>query len=351
MITTLCAVAVLAMVANAMAGDAKNAEPAKTATVTGAGFHCCHGPKGGNASVKINGIDNKTVVQLARVGKTNAWQLVTSTPVVCPVCGGTNWVSFSNNSGVPNGKNIQLSCMGCDPKPIVFDITVKHRVLVNGQPGPYLVYDGVGENFKSTDQQYVEWLNNVKGFEFLNLHLVATRANDPGVPDGAKGYDCVDVTATGGTDLFYLTTYTDQVGNDLVALIKPELSGHYEITFWYEPQYVFVPYFYYGTHVWDLNDGSYPMDTLHGDHAAALKAFFGSDSTPPRIGWDLTNGPYTKYDAQKDGMLLQSEYDRVKGETGANGMTIKDFWDTWGAAYKNGYTNLLGGQPSLNDKP
>ena len=30
------------------------------------------------------------------------------TMVVCPVCGSTQWITFSNNSGVPDGKNIQM---------------------------------------------------------------------------------------------------------------------------------------------------------------------------------------------------------------------------------------------------
>jgi len=32
--------------------------------------------------------------------------------VVCPVCGSTQWITFSNNSGVPDGKNIQMQHPG-----------------------------------------------------------------------------------------------------------------------------------------------------------------------------------------------------------------------------------------------
>jgi hypothetical protein len=34
--------------------------------------------------------------------------------VVCPVCGSTSWITFSNNSGVPDGKNIQMQHPGAN---------------------------------------------------------------------------------------------------------------------------------------------------------------------------------------------------------------------------------------------
>lgn len=39
----------------------------------------------------------------------NAWLLENTTDYVCSVCGRTEWVSFSNKSGVPNGKNMQFT--------------------------------------------------------------------------------------------------------------------------------------------------------------------------------------------------------------------------------------------------
>ena len=39
----------------------------------------------------------------------NSWMLANTTDYVCSVCGKTVWVSFSNKSGVPDGKNMQFT--------------------------------------------------------------------------------------------------------------------------------------------------------------------------------------------------------------------------------------------------
>ena len=122
----------------------------------------------------------------------------------------------------------------CIPKSLDFNITVFHRVA---ETGAYLVYPGVGENFASDDEAYVEWLNEVTGFEFLNLYLAAIRNNDPASLSSVEGYVCCGVEKTGG-DLanFILTKNGD--GEDITALINAVNSGHYEITFWYNPEEV-----------------------------------------------------------------------------------------------------------------
>ena len=59
--------------------------------------------------------NTKIWLNLVEVPGTTKWELVSVeingaiyTDPVCPICGSTEWVSFSNNSGVPDGKNMQL---------------------------------------------------------------------------------------------------------------------------------------------------------------------------------------------------------------------------------------------------
>lgn len=87
----------------------------------GFGFHC-NDPKGNGAtSVKFEGKTYEKGVQkdvfgtksnpitLVRVGTTTTWDLVPRNDIVCATCGRTDWVTYSNNSGVINGKNIQAN--------------------------------------------------------------------------------------------------------------------------------------------------------------------------------------------------------------------------------------------------
>jgi len=56
-------------------------------------------------------------IRLERVGDTTAWNLMTGTDIVCETCGRTDWVTYSNNSGVINGKNIQAHHPDLPPPP------------------------------------------------------------------------------------------------------------------------------------------------------------------------------------------------------------------------------------------
>ena len=47
-------------------------------------------------------------ITLERVGDTTMWKLMTGDDIVCKHCGRTDWVTYSNNSGVITGKNIQV---------------------------------------------------------------------------------------------------------------------------------------------------------------------------------------------------------------------------------------------------
>jgi len=81
------------------------------------GFHCAS--QGGNGRVWIDAYDVKAaeakksgvkwIKETIIYVDDNSWLLANTTDYVCPVCGGTMWVSYSNKSGVPDGKNMQLT--------------------------------------------------------------------------------------------------------------------------------------------------------------------------------------------------------------------------------------------------
>ena len=192
-----------------------------TATVTGCAFHCT--ADGGNGKTYIDGqpkdFGKGAVVVLSRdADDPKVWHLVSingdTGPFVCADCGSSDWVTFSNKSGVPNGKNIQLS-----------DVA---------------------------------------------------KTDDPEPPCDT---------------------------------------------------YVFVPYFYYGTIVWDATkiDQNCPaLQQVHGDHAAALTAAGYSI----RAGIEIENPAGCIWDAQTSGYVLQSVYDANVAEYGA-------FWEYWGEQYQS----------------
>ena len=120
----LVIIMVFAPCISAFAGNDKKVETVNDFAfdVNNANFHCNDIEGGGNGRVwpnleafgvtdgKGNGNGNnknKTVEQfeVVRVDGTK-WRL--TQPVICPECGSTDWVTFSNNSGAPNGNNVQF---------------------------------------------------------------------------------------------------------------------------------------------------------------------------------------------------------------------------------------------------
>ena len=92
-------------------------EPEKReTTLNNAGFHC--GAAGGNGRVKPAGYLNGQIVTFERIDATT-WKMV-GNAYVCPVCGSSDWISFSNQSGYPDGKNIQLNHANSVTPPPVF---------------------------------------------------------------------------------------------------------------------------------------------------------------------------------------------------------------------------------------
>lgn len=94
------------------------------ANVLNAGFHC--NTFGGNGRVWVKAYDDK--YEAAKKAKDkgvwedfiyigdNAWLLDTD-EYECPNCGSKQWLSYSNKSGVPDGKNIQLTHYVPPPPP------------------------------------------------------------------------------------------------------------------------------------------------------------------------------------------------------------------------------------------
>ena len=135
---------------------------------------------------------------------------------------------MQDNGKIQSFDQVWIGVSAPEPDPVLFDITVFHRVVGTGA---YLVYPGVGEFYSSTDEAYIEWLNDVNGFEFLNLYLAAIRDNDPASLSSVEGYVCSGVEATGGVGLFSITVFG--AGENISALITPVADGSYEVTFWY----------------------------------------------------------------------------------------------------------------------
>jgi len=101
---------------------AKTPEPTvapgdKIAVILNAGFHC--GAGGGNGRVWIKAYDDKYEAAKAAKEKgvredlinidETTWQLADIMSYECPVCGSTFWASYSNKSGIPDGKNMQFT--------------------------------------------------------------------------------------------------------------------------------------------------------------------------------------------------------------------------------------------------
>ena len=119
LIITLAGLLVLALSVAVFA--ATNAVPEEDAkpVILNAGFHC--NANGGNGRVWVDLYDERFEADKAKkkdgVGGVlealidlgdNCW-LLASDEYFCPACGNNEWVSYSNKSGVPNGKNIQLT--------------------------------------------------------------------------------------------------------------------------------------------------------------------------------------------------------------------------------------------------
>ena len=64
----------------------------------------------------------------------NCWLLANQTDYECPKCGSTVWVSYSNKSGVPDGKNIQLTHGNIPKEPEVDPVSLTFMKYIAGEP-------------------------------------------------------------------------------------------------------------------------------------------------------------------------------------------------------------------------
>jgi len=123
--------------------------------------------------------------------------------VVCPECGSTAWITFSNNSGVPDGKNIQMQHPGENiiiikewikhnaPYPdgfkfsANFGITLSSGKIYKAGPGKYFL----PEDLTAT----VEEISCSKGFELVKFELNGVEQELAAI-EGVKGGDTVKAT-------------------------------------------------------------------------------------------------------------------------------------------------------------
>lgn len=106
------ALVIMLVLSMTMVVGAKNNVPAiGDTTQNNVGFHCNAGK--GNGKVTLSNY-NGQIIDLVKAGYSDAknskaiWEIV-STEFECPVCKRIDWANFSNNSGIPNGKNIQVN--------------------------------------------------------------------------------------------------------------------------------------------------------------------------------------------------------------------------------------------------
>ena len=134
-LTTIFALAIPAMAAdNVFDFDVNNAN-----------FHCndIEGENGrvwpvltalGLTDGKANNGNNKNkltiTLRVNRVGTSTTWKLaaankdgIAQNNIKCPACGRTDWITFSNNSGVPNGNNVQFQHDGPSRRWITIKVT------------------------------------------------------------------------------------------------------------------------------------------------------------------------------------------------------------------------------------
>jgi len=116
-------------------------------------------------------------VTLERVGDTTIWELMTNDDIVCKKCGRTDWVTYSNNSGVIDGKNIQVE------HPPIGEII---KVWVDGNPEEIVaLFDVYVYDKKAPDNRGAKVLDGVEAGEYVleaGSYIVVERPNEGYLP-------------------------------------------------------------------------------------------------------------------------------------------------------------------------
>jgi len=201
----------------------------------------------------------------------------------------------------------------------VSDAVVNHDSFI----GAPLSAETLNRAIGSRDNDHIATNGDVKTWERVynfDITLIPGQANKitiVGVNEAA--FDPVDLYCG------------DPMANPGGFIFGCEVNSHTDkLTFVNEqkaPEYVFVPYFYYGTIVHDaslIDQNNHALQAVHSAHAAALAAA----GYQIRAGIELVNGPNAAYDAQTSGYLEKSIYDANVAQYGA-------FWDEWGQKYQD----------------
>jgi len=80
-------------------------------------------------------------IGLERVDMTTTWNLMTGDDIVCATCGRTDWVTYSNNDGTINGKNIQAHHPILPPPPEKYGTLLIYKTVEGMLFGDW-IFDG-----------------------------------------------------------------------------------------------------------------------------------------------------------------------------------------------------------------
>jgi len=163
-------------------------------------------------SVPLHFVANTGQPVSEQANAATAWHLVHNNVYICEECGSAEWVTYSNNSGLPDGKNIQMNHPGqyieilkywldANGDPVTGkDLSAKFKITWTGAdgkefskivgPGKYFFANDLIDSIKveeiSTSNHYTLILINGEPFEILapveldeNLSVSFTNKEDP----------------------------------------------------------------------------------------------------------------------------------------------------------------------------
>jgi hypothetical protein len=191
--------------------------------------------------VKVDG-DQPVSVQ---ANQDTAWELFDKTTFVCEVCGSKEWITFSNNSGKPDGKNIQMNHPGEDVTIIKVWQDAKGNVIPAGNLSvSFTVTLSSGKTYKLGTGKYFLpsdlTATVVEGKTPANYSLVQVKVDGKGKVVGLEAADVTmgdKVTFTNKEDSYawILKEWADDNPGGLVALFDIYLyDGDNDPTFYGE---------------------------------------------------------------------------------------------------------------------
>jgi len=131
-------------------GDGNGSAARQVVTIEGVGFHC--NAFNGNGKVDMVNYPKKGLEEFERIDATT-WKLL-ATQYKCPKCGSNEWITYSNKSGVPDGKNAQLNH---PPKP--FEKPVVGEIKIEKTVNGFEISAWIKDNTKYTLNQLITGFN------------------------------------------------------------------------------------------------------------------------------------------------------------------------------------------------